>query len=572
MWNSPELLVHYAKKHATTAARLGGSVLAGSLIAAPIALEQAAEKTRVETSLIGVPLETTLRPSDELRLEITNTKTIYVPLKNEKVAINARINGLPEIWGVHDISNLVSPKSLEVVTSLSSSRQGALRGYEEKLRDECIDTFLHYETFGGVALGLGIFGLGAYRRKKSEKTDEITPNFLKKASVAVGAGVLALGTTSVGAYLQYEKWVSTQPSAKAVYPIYGLVGTQFEGTYTDDPQLAGTLNLGIPYLQHILQRRNESTEQFLEQSVESLHAHKNYLPKLAEGQRAILAVSNLHASRPMITFLREFVAEFEQINGKGSLVLVDAGDQGTGTVFDHEAITAYGDINPNGEGGYVDGNHTLKPNQDSLAHTDLVKLDGFTKLDDLKLYGADDVQITPFLGRPFYPNPELTEEVLGQNVAKEVQNESVDVIVLHQPKAVASLLGFSSPEALYTDSADPEIDTNVLDKTKLILSGHTHDRAARIIHNDDGTWTYVLTLGAAGGANEAPTINDWSDPGAPPVREAGFSIVLQDTDSRLITDEYAYSVTQDGLFTVVDHTEINPESPRKTSARGKTTN
>jgi hypothetical protein len=546
----------------TTSRKALGAVAVAGIVFAPIAAEEAIEHTSIQAQIVDFPAELSLRPQVS-QLNMLNQANFYIPVSKLDIGIKADVEGLPRFQSADDIGEYISPRQLAIYSSLAQSPSDALDGYETALGDELRQNFLLIETPGALVGGLALLGTSGYlrQRRRIQELEGREPQAPLLKRTAAGVAVGALIASSASAYMLHQEWRGDFPPTKHLVTIDALDKTSLHGTSIDNPALYTTIENGISYAKLLRERRTEQRIEYEARAIAELKTQIDNLPAPQKHETVILSVSDIHASLAGIKLIRTFVLEYQKVHGEDALRLeINLGDVSQGLTVQKSAVIAQAKGIPGVKFVVAPGNHDLIPTRKFMKQAKMIVPDGYKTVNGIDIYSRPDPLQTPFLGDSYYPHPTFTEEDLGKRAYEDLLKQRADLVDLHEPDAVAALLGIKAmrayakqPTSLTTCSADKIADI----PAALVSAGHWHEQyPLKLVCNSDGTWTTINIQGTAGGANGASTVNNWSDPDGAPVKTLSFRMFYFNTKYRSVTGAVDINVNTDGHVLPMKRTNI----------------
>lgn len=604
---------------AREAGQIAGAVAFSALAVAPHAVNDAVEHTSVHTQVAEAPTIASYYPGST-RVNVLNQGNFYLPKTIEGVGVRGDMVGLPRFKGFDDLIAYFSPKQLDIYGSMVDSPEEAISGPKQDLADAAQARGIDYELKWGGVGSLVIYLAGGViraRRKLVETEKELklarggtptagsapqennepavlaeTPGMqsfdkldgdresfpIRKARIAetwlmnraqtLGAAALALVMSGTVAYSQHEAWLESKPLPDNLSAVAGLQGTPLEGLMTDNPDLARDLVKGYKYADKLKDRRTDKREAFEEKVEPQLASGIENLEDLRENEVLVPIVTDMHASKAGMKINRWVLSFLQNRFGKEkTTVQLNLGDLSQAGDFQRQAVIDQADAGEDISHILTLGNHDTSKVRGWLKKTKFMILDGYLKLNNLTVYGRPDVQETPFLDSSTFPGDIKSEVELGEQVAADLAEDPTDILNLHQPPALAAALGIenitqelTSPEHTDLTSCDFEgIGEGNAEEPRAALAaaGHWHDQyPLKTYCFKNGEWTVLDVQGSAGGANETPTVNDWSDPDGVPIKDIDGRIFIYNTKYDSITGAIDIVVTPQGVVQPIQRIDI----------------
>lgn len=519
---------------------LGASAFMAAVFS-PHAANHAIETTEVDTMIGEFPVSVSYQPGTS-SLDILNTGNIYVDETYAGIGIKADMTGLPTMKSDESIRDIISPERAAIYTSLADNPDDVREALGRELRDATIESVFDYLKWPVLFGGIGLYGAGSAitSRNRLRKRDGERELPFTRGYVA-GLAVTSLAFSGALATEHRAEWQDSLETPSSLTRISALDNTSFAGATTDNPTLLSLVNQAAEYSKVLNTRREEDLSNYLGQALPALEDSLSQLEGPRENEELIFVVTDIHGSVAGTRLAQEAVHILKERFGSDSLApVINIGDMIYEPELQRDSIRGQASINPDGNVVLAPGNHDIG-NAIRYAEEDgMIVLDGHEEIDGLTIYGKADPQQTPFLGRSYFVDPEVTEETLGQETYEDLEDQPADVVALHQPAAIAALLDLENiqelPESTNTlTTCDPREDIRDI-PAGLIAGGHHHDNyPIRMLCNSDGTWTVLGIQGTGGGADESPTINNWSDPSASPQKDISYRVFYRNTVHGSIT-------------------------------------
>jgi hypothetical protein len=543
-------------------ARAVGATAFAALLFAPHAATHTLETTKVETTVVGLPVELGFYPGAS-RLDVLNQARVYSDSEVEGVGLDATITGLPRIESAAQASDLIAPQRLDVYASLADSPREALEGYAPQLRDEATRNGLEYVTGHAVPYGLALYGaLGMLRlrRKLAESRDE-SARFDLTPLYVTGLATMALASSLTMADQNHQQWRASGGVPKGLSTIEALDGTSLEGAKIDNAGLEPTLNTAIRYGLRLKDRRQAYRQRYLDEAAPNLVTALNTLGAPRDDEQLLVFISDLHAGKAGISLATLMVETLQGRFGTEVVAhtmnlgdtLYDPGLQGA-TLKDQAAIMK--------EGVQVltPGNHDVDDTPQLAQNAGMVVPEGRETVEGIDIYSVADPEQTPFLQDSYYPDPSINQQTIAQEAYDSTTDERVDLINFHDPEAIESLVGAENridltAEGSLTTCEDNDDFRDI--NAGMVSAGHSHDQyPINMECNSDGTWFVVNLQGTGGGAEESPTFNRWSDPDGAPIKTISYRLFYRNTVHGSITGFADVEIARDGSVGPIFRTSI----------------
>lgn len=547
-------------------AKLLGSVAYAALFFAPHATNHALASTSAEVEIAEFPTTISFYPG-ESRLDILNQASVYADEEKYGVGIRAKVTGLPRFDSNDKLEDYLSTERFEVYLSLADTPAAAVSGYEKRLRDDAFDRFRSYEALGSVICGGAIYGgvtlLQQRRRirKLEGRGGKEGPSRRRSAGLALAA---LAGSFGVAAYT-HASWSDSMPRPDDLRTITALDSTSLEGTQIDNSWVLDAVNDGIRYGSRLKDRRIEQREAYLDRAIPQIQQQITTLPDLRDNEELFFVMTDMHASNAGIRLADASLASLQDRYDPTTVrAIFNIGDMYQGTAVQRNAVLDQAFADRDIPVAVSRGNHDPAMTSDWLKDAGMTELTGLATINDIKVYGQPDVQQTPLFRPSYFVNPDINETTLGETARRDVDESPADIVNLHQPAAVEAFLDTESITSYLESDEDEQltecdfgIGTIKEFPARLIQAGHWHDQyPLKMVCGSDGKWSVINIQGTGGGANEAPTPNNWSDPGGKPVKTVSFRAFIRNTKYDSITGAIDIQIETSGRVLPLQRTDI----------------
>lgn len=402
----------------------------------------------------------------------------------------------------HFISNAVDQYALQY-----KLRDEYADTITERLKDDALQKTLYYELswVGAVAIGSRVL--------KRNVRETVSPLYVAGLSTCLLAGALATST--------YE--------SQDVSPQYPIAGAP--NVTTDSPTLLFTLNRLVPSIQNFVDRSEKRSNEFASSAIAQLEQHAPLMQEREEDEVIVVAYSDMHCSFTQIKVLKAISSIYQPA------LTLNAGDAVTnGLAIEKECVEAEADATE-AKTAYSPGNHDSTETESQARNADMVVLDGkTTEINGFDVLGDNDPERTPAFGSGAdtrYSETGETEEELGARLHDEAEDNTPDIVVVHQPDAANAFLAEPIPAGV-----------------KLIVRGHTHHLEDPDTYYDtDGGPVTSQQLGTAGGIGEQ-RFDSLSTPLSTPTRDATYVAYRWSTTLNQPIAEQITTVTPNGEVSV----------------------
>ncbi|HXH04813.1 MAG TPA: metallophosphoesterase [Candidatus Nitrosotenuis sp.] len=512
-----------------------------------------------------------------------------------------------------DISDFLDPEYLKQYASVFSNPEEVTSAYTDQLVAEAKSEFMDNLTTDATKYGTGLLAVHlayCFGRRGIEQA----PRSLRYRVAQGGLGLtLVAGATAAStahAWQDFKEWGTNEPTAVNELPIEALDDTPLEGTTTDTPILKAAADDLKPTIDKHLKRLEEASEEKTNQFAASARAQKHLLVTPQKDERAFLLVSDLHCNRVMIDVWTELGKIYNEkaSEGRGEEIdalaaevgkimneraekdisqenialdaVISAGDNSNGHDFEKPCINAIGQMGNGAPVVTASSNHDSPRTEEMMEDAGIkVVVDEMITLEDetgatdgTTIYSKRDPQQSSPMGKNSFPHGS-SEEESGQQAYEEAQRLRPDIVILHQPKALAGFLGVKSFKEFTEDAQNNDNTTDALRNlpAHVALTGHWHVDKEPVIVKNDGTndWpsqTALLQLDTAGGAFTENKINDFSFFNAPPQQDASVTILILGKNNEVKyqkihadADLGTLTIMEQASVTTSDGVLVNPE-------------
>jgi Icc-related predicted phosphoesterase len=543
--------------------RLGRALLAVlgygvvvSVLAIPVAVQQAVENVSFEDRLGTLPVEVSLAHNGVSTLDTGILGQLYWD-RTGAAGFGAvvRATGPPEAGGT--LSSYVSPRFVEANAAFVNDPAEVARIYGDQLRAGLLRHFLVTELaallVGGLVLaaafqwGRPFPGLSGRRR------------LVVLSSCAVG-GLVVSTVVAVVALRDWQK----EDEVTLAYPMPGIEQLSFSS-----PETLEVASQVQPFIEKNTSRTAQDARRYEEASVASLLEE---LPGRAAslqpraGERIVLAEADPQGSIVGTRVRRVLYVLLEDELGRDSFALrTISGDiSSNGTVAEAGFVRGEATASRRIPTVAVKGDHDSQDTVDQLRSEDVVVPDLETReVGGVRVTGANDPAFKTLFGGMVTNDSGITETELGEMLRESLEPDEPVVALVHQPRSAAGFLDVPSLEELSDSEVGRTVpqDDDIPDVPPGILNiGHLHDvDGPWVVWNTDGdevTWTVVNQLGTSGGVEESPTFNRFSTPFSPPLKTLSVQLQYVNVESGLQTGYASIDIATDGTATVTDRVDL----------------
>ncbi|HET7385328.1 MAG TPA: hypothetical protein VFJ19_01540 [Nocardioidaceae bacterium] len=543
--------------------RIAGCIVGGAIAALPLAIIEGLTTTRVEDDVGIVPVTLSLQPGHSSLATGLIAGTIYdADLTSHGLGMKIEANGPPaDLGSIHSLESPQLKRISKLYTSMFQHPEEIRAGYSDAISSALTRNLLLMELEAGGAIALVAFvvsGLGGGAR-------------IKRTTAGTLGALMVLSTGySVHVYLD---WQAENAVPDATYKIGILAGTPLENAVTDSKTTALLIDGVIPLAQAEIEREQQANEEFLTRAYRTTDAQISVGKVAVPGpdESACLLLSDMHANADMIKVYRHFVDRLNQTYGPDTLkVSFLDGDQTYGSAAAKSAVVAMSKIT--GEQYAVVGNHDSDITIAQMKRAGIHVLNGpaVRTSNGLTAVGVTDPRLTKqgalFVADNVHrPGDEhKTEAAAGRTLRAEVHRSDATLALAHEAYAFGPILdlpditadamtqwfraGSTSPGGDAGDTPDdgvPDLEASAM------AYGHWHRRFMyRVASNDDGTWSVVMELGTAGGADSVLSLSHFSTPQTIPGKTASAAMMIVNDTSGLVTSVQAISTDRSGALHV----------------------
>ncbi len=550
------------------AKRLGAAALAGALLGAPLALQQALEHTSVQDNIAGFPATLEFTHQGGSQLDIGLLGRAYIPKDGPLgIGVSVEAKDLP-FNSVPNTSSLLSARYVAKLAGFYNHPTEAVKGPQSALVHEYSRQLQRYELLDTALFGSLIYtGSLAFTRERRQALRSRSKSV--QAVAVAGLAAAALTPSVYGAY-QFSQWQGNNPPVSTQrYTLNRLQDTPLEGLTVSNRELKFAVDTGIDKVKMLLARQSRRQKRFIEKASAGLQAQADAIRHPAEDEEIFMVGSDMHDSEAMTQLARQTVDTINQKFGDHTLdVLFLAGDLGYGESLEKPFIDAQATI-----ADHVvvsPGNHETAIAEEEIDDAGMHRIkDKPVSVNDIVFGGGEDPVVTPFGGSSTIRHPSsATEDVeaeFGARLYEQASQKAIDVIGPHEGYAAGSFLGLEQVTQTALDQWFSERGSNTIPwddgvrdlPTSLLVYGHWHRMVEpRTVWNSDGSWTLVMELNTMGGAIADPTINRFSTPNDAPGQTASFPVMYMNKNTKLITGYQMYTFESDGTMTISDFVPI----------------
>ncbi|HEY0964892.1 MAG TPA: metallophosphoesterase family protein [Candidatus Saccharimonadales bacterium] len=541
---------------------LGASAFMGVLFS-PHAINHALETTEVETTIGEFPVNLSYE-SEASSVDILNSGSIYLDKTHAGVGLKIKVTGLPTTATNDGIRDIISPERAAIYASLIEDPDAVIETIGDELKSATIDNVIDYLKWPTLLGGVALYGACALVREKNLSRKQTGQSELPiTRGYIAGALTISLAASGALATSNHASWQTAHRTPESLTTISALTNTPFAGATTDNPQLVSLISQATEYAKLLNMRREKALAAYLEQTTPQLQEKLQSLSPPRDNEEALLIVTDFHGGTAGIELASKAVQQLKDSFGEEKFsIVLNLGDMVYDPELQRDAIKQQAGLNGDDPTVVVLGNHDIGNTGKYASEYGMSVLDGVSEIEGMRIYGKSDPQQTPFLGKPYYPNSDETQVSLGEQTYEEGLASPVDIIALHQPAAIGAVLDTNSMSEFLSSKPSSLTECNPTETIRdipaaMIDAGHWHTNyPVMMLCNSDGTWTVLNVQGTSGGAESAPTINNWSDPGAQPQRDISFRVFYRNTIYRSITGYADIIIKPNGTVRPIGRVDI----------------
>jgi hypothetical protein len=526
------------------------------VVALPVVVEQAVERTTVQDAIGTLPVDMSLARQGGSTLETGVLGDISWRQPGPwGFGVRARVTGPPVAGGT--LASYVDRRFIRANVEFIQDPDTAVSAYAAEFRSRLVERVVWSSLAVGLLGGLLVLMLlwvgGGVGRRWRRRGPAVV--------VGVLVGVFA-GSTAL-AVLLFQRWPGNAHPDQG-YPFPGLPQLVFSSPQTRE--LAIQVRPFLEKNKARLDQRAAAYQTATEASFaeELLRLGDALAPR--DGELIVSAEADpqgsLVATAARATLNRLLV---EALGPDAFAMRTISGDiTSNGTVAEDGFVR----LEVEAGGGLttvaVAGDHDSEVTQAQMKAHGLVVPDlATTEVAGLRVSGANDVEHKALFGQLVSNESGLTEQELGAKLREEISPEEAGIVLLHQPDAVTGYLGLDSLEMVrgLEGSATEPYDDGVPDVPPGTVNiGHLHDlEGPWILWNTDGgevTWTVIDQLGTSGGVEENPTFNRFSTPISVPLKAVAWRLQYFDVATGLQTGYVTIGCSVEGSCQISERTDV----------------
>ena len=533
---------------------LGASV-AVTLVALPVALEQAVEDVSFQDALGTLPVEMSLCHEGRSTLETGVLGDLHWDRTGAfGLGIRARVTEPPQAGGT--LASYVDRRFVQANVAFIDRPDQAIATYAEEFRDRIVRDAALRAVAAGLVGGAVVLVL-LRRRGPGGETRQHRRVVL--AALLVGA----VAASSGAAVLMFDRWACNQePELGYAFP--GVPELRFSSPQT--LELARQIQ---PFIEKNTERIAERSAEFTATAsssfAESLERRLDQL-RPRDGELLVLAEADPQGSyvgtEVRTDLTQQLLEAFEDV----ALRTISGDITSNGTVAEDDFVEAEAGVGGELPTVAVAGDHDSEATHDQMdAHGMVVPDLATEEVGGLRISGANDVEHKALFGTLVSNDSGLTEEELGARLREVVPEDEPGIVLLHQPDAAAGYLGVEDIDVVrdLAGTLTRPYDDGVPDVPPGTVNiGHLHDLDGPwVLWNTDDetnevTWTVVDQLGTSGGAEERPTFNRFSTPMSVPLKPMSARLQYFDEETGLQTGFATVVCDVDGQCDVSGRTDV----------------
>ena len=526
---------------------------AGFIATAPSSVSQTLTNTTVHDKSGPIPSNISFEPGKS-QLDLGPLGSLYNDdLTRFNIGLEIDTTQPPSLLDyVISGENTESQQTLSQITGFYGQPDEILDSYQAAATDEVAKNFIKNE----IILGLGATGLiGIVLVSSREK--------YKRIATASAIGVIAISSTGVAA-LRLNEWSNENQQPSQVYTI-----TTFNNTVSNSSVLAAALNSWKNVYNEQVSREEGNSKLFRDTALETFNNQLNdgVIPPPSPNETMLLALSDIHSNRDMISVWTEVVKQINQMYGEKTIsLLLLNGDETYGSVVEAKAVQLIAKILDSQATAGVDGNHDTKTTHSQKIKAGIEVLDCESKtIMDLKVAGCPDPNITTVSSLLTNGNDEIRNKKIpsqsktGEALQRLNDEDNPDILISPTAYSLKSLLGMNKIDKHAMDawfSSQTSIASTVENLASLVTYGNWHRQQTRkelhngrrykVVQHDDGRWSVVVELGSAGGANPEESLSKLTLPFTTPGGLATGELITINNDSHLVTKLQNINFDPDG--------------------------
>lgn len=535
---------------------LGWGLLA-AVVAAPVALEQAMERTRFTDRLGTVPVEVSLAHNGVSTIDTGVLGRIYWD-RTGAAGFGAyiRVTDPPEAGGT--LSSYVDPKFLQVNAQLVNAPADVADAYGRQITAELLGGFLRAELVM-VALGAVIAGLVRWRSGPTRPPGD-APRRAGLAGLALLLGLVASSGVALGLF---SRWQGNAEMGGS-FPLPGLPEVSFSS-----PQTREVAAQVQPFIEKNTERIQEQARRYRDAAESSLRSElraqgAGIVPR--DGEQVVLAEADPQGSWVGTRLRQRMYALLLRELGEDAIALrtVSGDITSNGTLAEENYVEAEMGASEPVPTVAVAGDHDSDVTAEQLERHGATVPDLSTEtVGDLEVAGANDPEFKTLFGGTVGNDTDVSETELGELLRAELDGAQAVIVLLHQPRAALTYLGLESYEELAVteghltqpwDDGIPDLPPGTLN------IGHLHDADGPwVVWNTDTeeiTWTVVDQLGTSGGVEERPTFNRFSTPYSTPLKTVSVRLQYVEVSSGLQTGYATVEFSTSGKALITDRVDV----------------
>lgn len=515
-----------------------------AVVALPLVVEQAIERTSYHDAIGTVPVEMSLCRQGRSTLETGILGDLYWAQSGAwGLGVRARVTGPPVAGGT--LASYADKRFIRANVQFIQDPDEAVSAYADEFRDRIIHRVAIEAAVVGLAGGTLVMVVARYVTVGGAPT--------QRRLLAVGLSLGALTVSTAGAVVLFERW-PCNGEGEPGYPFPSIPELAFSSPQT--LELALQVRPFIDKNTDRIEYRAQAYQSAAEESfARQLELRGNDL-RPRRGEVMVSAEADPQGAY-VGTRVRSSLNELLQDHvGAGALALrTISGDiTSNGTVTEDGFVAAEAAAGGGLPTVAVSGDHDSQITVSQMREHAMVVPDLTTEeVAGLRVSGANDVEQKALFGQLVTNDSGLTQAELGADLREQVSPSEAGIVLLHQPEAAAGYLGVDAMTTVQglDGSMTRPYDDGVPDVPPGTVSiGHLHDLDGPwVLWNTDGdeiTWTVVDQLGTTGGVEETPTFNRFSTPVSVPLKPMAWRLQYMHLGTGLQTGFVTLTCDVDG--------------------------
>ena len=527
---------------------------AAALIALPLTAERAVERVTFEDNLGTFPVVVGLCHDGRSTLDTGLLGKIYFKQTGTfGFGAYARATGPPEAGGT--LASYVDPTFIQTNVALIDDPDETVRAYASELSSGLRQHIARDELLAFLVGGAVLFAIVPRRRWAG-----VSPG--RRVAVPLAMVVVASAVSGLVALEVFDAWDCSSPTGTE-YTIPGVDRLAFGSSETRE--VAAQVEPFINKQTVRIERAGKAYEQRADRTFVAALATSATEITPRKGETMVIAEADPQGSFVGTRVRTTMYDALQTALGPDAISLrTIAGDvSSNGTVAEAGYIKAESEVGGEVPVAAAAGDHDSTRTWTQMTSNDITLPDLKTvDIDGIRVSAANDREHKTLFGGMVTNSSGISEQELGAKLRAAVDDQS-QIVVLHQPDAVAGYLGLDNldPVRALERSRTTPYDDGVPDQPPGIVDiGHLHKSDGPwVLWNTDGdelTWTVVDQLGTAGGVENAPTFSRFSTPLSAPLKELSVRLQYLNVESGLETGYATVTCALDGTCSISHRTEV----------------